>query len=214
MPKGIAFLTMIFFALAFALTGCGESANMPTAVPTTTVTDNGALTGQISQNHAHSSGAITSSVTSTSTISPSPYVSQLNSPVRGLSSQEVDDLLNGRGAAYARTAELNSNPGPSHILDMKVEVGLSAEQIKQIETVRQQMQTDARQVGAEIVRREKQLSADFAARKLDDQSLATQTAELGQLYAQYRAIHLKAHLQITPLLTVEQIARYNVLRGY
>ena len=37
----------------------------------------------------------------------SPYIAQLNSPVRGLSPQEVDDLLNGRGAGYARAAELN-----------------------------------------------------------------------------------------------------------
>ncbi|MCQ3975466.1 MAG: hypothetical protein DPW09_18650 [Anaerolineae bacterium] len=47
----------------------------------------------------------------------SPYVAQLDSSVRGLSSQEVDDLLNGRGAGYARMAELNSYPGPRHVLD-------------------------------------------------------------------------------------------------
>jgi copper chaperone CopZ len=35
---------------------------------------------------------------------------QLNSPVRGVSPQEVDDLQNGRGASYARMAELNSYP--------------------------------------------------------------------------------------------------------
>jgi hypothetical protein len=51
----------------------------------------------------------------------SPYVGQLNSPVRGLSSQEVDDMLNGRGAGYARTAELNNYPGPRHVLDLKHE---------------------------------------------------------------------------------------------
>ena len=36
---------------------------------------------------------------------------RLNSPVRGLSPQEVDDLQNGRGAGYARMAELNSQRG-------------------------------------------------------------------------------------------------------
>jgi hypothetical protein len=48
-------------------------------------------------------------------IVPSPYVPELASPVRGLSAQEVDDLLNGRGAGYARTAELNGYPGPRHM---------------------------------------------------------------------------------------------------
>lgn len=50
------------------------------------------------------------------------YTSQLNSPVRGLSTKEVDDLINGQGAGYARTAELNSYPGHRHILDLKQEM--------------------------------------------------------------------------------------------
>lgn len=37
----------------------------------------------------------------------SPYVEQLDSSVRGLSSEEVDNLLKGKGAGYARMAELN-----------------------------------------------------------------------------------------------------------
>lgn len=144
----------------------------------------------------------------------SPYIAQLNSPVRGLSPQEVDDLLNGRGAGYARTAELNSYPGPRHVLDMQQELHLSAEQMIQIEAVFRQMQVEAQQLGQEIVEREARFSQGFANQTITEAELQAQTGELAQLYGHLRATHLQAHLQITPLLSAQQIARYNTLRGY
>jgi hypothetical protein len=144
----------------------------------------------------------------------SPYVSQLDSPVRGLSPQEVDDLLNGRGAGYARTAELNSYPGPRHVLDMRQELNLSTEQVAQIEATFRQMQTEAQQLGQDIVEREARFSQAFADQTMTEAELQAQTAELAQLYGRLRATHLQAHLQITPRLSAQQIAHYNELRGY
>lgn len=144
----------------------------------------------------------------------SPYLAQLDSSVRGLSSQEVDDLLSGRGAGYARTAELNSYPGPRHALDLKQELNLTTDQTKQIEAVFVQMPTAAKQMSQEILQREAQFSADFTDRTISEDEIKRQTEALGQLYGQLRAVHLQAHLQITPLLSVEQIAQYNALRGY
>jgi hypothetical protein len=146
--------------------------------------------------------------------SHSPYMGQLDSPVRGLSSQEVDDLLNGRGAGYARTAELNNYPGPRHVLDLKQELSLSPDQETQIQTVFEQMQAKAKHIGQEIVQREGRFSAVFAHRTISEAELQAQTRELASLYGQLRAIHLQAHLQITPLLSTEQIVTYNILRGY
>lgn len=144
----------------------------------------------------------------------SPYVAQLESSVRGLSSQEVDDLLNGRGAGYARTAELNSYPGPRHVLDLRQDLHLTTAQTEQIEAVFVQMQTEAKQVGQEILQREAQFSADFANRTISEDDIKAQTETLGQLYGRLRAVHLQAHLQITPLLSPQQISQYNALRGY
>lgn len=45
-------------------------------------------------------------------VTPLPYANQPESPIRGLSPQEVDDLLNGRGAGYARMAELKAIQAP------------------------------------------------------------------------------------------------------
>lgn len=144
----------------------------------------------------------------------SPYISQLSSSVRGLSPQEVDDLLNGRGAGFARTAELNSYPGPRHVLDLQQELDLSADQIRQVEAVFQQMEAQAQQTGREIVERESRFNQGFANKTITEADLQAQTQELAQLYGRLRAIHLQAHLQITPLLSAQQIAEYNELRGY
>jgi hypothetical protein len=145
---------------------------------------------------------------------PAAYAAQLSSPVRGLSAQEVDDLRNGRGAGYARMAELNSYPGPRHVLDLKDQLQLSPHQVEQIQAAYEHMDVEARQVGQEIVTRESDLSAVFARGAITEQELRERTANLGQLYARLRAIHLQAHVQITPLLSAEQIAQYNALRGY
>jgi len=38
--------------------------------------------------------------------------------------------------------------------------------------------------------------------------------ELALLYGELRKTHLQAHLQINPLLSTEQIKKYNQIRGY
>ena len=88
----------------------------------------------------------------------SPYIEQLDSPVRGLSSSEVDNLLNGRGAGYARIAELNGYPGLRHVLDLSSELNLSAQQTEEIEVAFEQMESRAKSLGQTIVNKEQKLS--------------------------------------------------------
>lgn len=144
----------------------------------------------------------------------SPYVTQLTSPVRGLSAEEVDDLVNGRGAGFARTAELNGHPGPRHVLDLGEQLALTAEQRRRAQAVFAAMQAEAKQLGGEIVQREARLSEGFRAGTLSDRAMRAQVDTLGRLYGRLRATHLAAHLELTPVLTAGQIARYDSLRGY
>ncbi|MCL4859749.1 MAG: DUF305 domain-containing protein [Caldilineaceae bacterium] len=146
--------------------------------------------------------------------SPSPYASQVDSPIRGLSAAEIDDLLAGRGMGYARSAELNGYPGPLHLLELKQELNLSGEQVNAISAIFAQMQAQAQQLGEEIVRQEGTLSAAFAAGEISETEMVRQVITLAERYGELRAIHLRAHLLATPLLTEEQISAYNVLRGY
>ncbi len=144
----------------------------------------------------------------------SPYVAQLASPVRGLSVEEVDDLLNGRGAGFARTAELNGYPGPRHVLDHGNQLALTPEQRGRTEVLFASMQAEAKRLGAEIVRREERLSQAFRAGSLSRPAMLAQVDTLGGLYGDLRATHLAAHLELKHVLTAGQIARYDSLRGY
>jgi len=144
----------------------------------------------------------------------SPYIAQLDSPVRGLSAQEVADLLAGRGMGYARVAELNHYPGPRHVLDLQTELNLSAAQRTAITAIFTQMQAQAQQLGQQIVSQEQRLSAAFASTAINETTLEAEVMALANLYGQLRIAHLRAHLQVVPLLNTEQIRVYNALRGY
>ncbi|NEQ43927.1 MAG: hypothetical protein F6K00_10370 [Leptolyngbya sp. SIOISBB] len=144
----------------------------------------------------------------------SPYADQPESPVRGLTAQEVDDLLQGRGAGLARMAELNSYPGPRHVLDLREELALSPAQEQVIQGVFAEMQTQAQTLGKAIVEQEQAVSQVFATAAITPEQLHQQIQEIAQLYGELRAVHLQAHLEITPILSATQIARYDQLRGY
>ncbi len=145
---------------------------------------------------------------------PSPYAGQTESPVRGLTAQEVADLLAGRGAGYARTAELNSYPGPRHVLDLGRRLDLSDAQRERTQQVFDRMQRDAQRLGAAIVALEGELSAAFAGRVIAPGQLDARVDSLGSLYGRLRAVHLQAHLETTALLRADQIQAYDRLRGY
>lgn len=144
----------------------------------------------------------------------SPCVAQLESPVRGLSAQEVSDLLAGAGAGYARTAELNGYPGPRHVLEMRAALELTPAQVRTTEATFAAMQVQATRLGSEIVERERALAARFAGRAIEERELAAAVDTLAGLYGRLRATHLAAHLATAAALTDAQIAQYNALRGY
>lgn len=150
----------------------------------------------------------------TAEMTPAPYTGQESRAIKALSDRETADLLAGHGMGYALAAELNGYPGPLHVLDLADRLGLTAEQRTRVDAAFRAMQSQAKAIGAEIVAGEQKLDSAFAAATIDPTSLAAQTEALGQLYARARAIHLAAHLEMKALLTPQQIATYDQLRGY
>jgi uncharacterized protein (DUF305 family) len=148
------------------------------------------------------------------TSTQSPYIEQLGSAVRGLSQEEVDGLLAGEGMGYARSAELNGYPGPRHVLDLASELQLTTAQQASIQPIFETMNTKAVALGQEIVAAEQDLSAAFEDKSISSTILQTQLSDLANLYTELRQTHLEAHLTVTPLLTEEQLAQYQMLRGY
>jgi Spy/CpxP family protein refolding chaperone len=69
-------------------------------------------------------------------------------------------------------------------------------------------------LGGRIVEAERTLARAFAAGRIDQASLQAQVGAIATLQGERRAVHLAAHLTQRALLTPEQVARYDALRGY
>jgi Spy/CpxP family protein refolding chaperone len=144
----------------------------------------------------------------------SPYVSLLDSPIRGLSPEEIQELETGAGAGFARAAELNGYPGPRHILDLHEQLDLSQDQLNRVQGLYDAMNAEARQLGAEILQLEADLELDFRNQTVDEASLEAQVTELADKYGALRLLHLRMHLAAIEILTPHQLMLYNQLRGY
>jgi len=65
-----------------------------------------------------------------------------------------------------------------------------------------------------IIAAERDLDAAFAARSIDLARLRSRIEAIATLQGELRLVHLETHLAQRALLTPEQIARYDALRGY
>ena len=59
---------------------------------------------------------------------PSPYAGEESRSIKALSAEEIQDYEAGKGMGFAKSAELNGYPGPSHVLALSRDLHLSAEQ--------------------------------------------------------------------------------------
>lgn len=145
---------------------------------------------------------------------PSNYVGQENRDIKALSTEDVQSYMVGKGMGLAKAAELNGYPGPSHVLALGAQLGLTREQHQQTQALFDAMSAKASTVGKAIVEKERELDRRFAHRHIDQATLDRLTDEIGKLQGELRAAHLAAHLDQVKILTVEQTARYIELRGY
>ena len=123
-------------------------------------------------------------------------------------------VLAGKGMGYAKAAELNGYPGPAHVLELRSELGLSAEQLAQTQAIFQRMESSAKSLGAELVQAERALDASFRNREVSPESLARALERIAAIEGKLRNVHLGAHLEQTRVLSPAQAARYARLRGY
>jgi hypothetical protein len=144
----------------------------------------------------------------------SDYVTMTGREIKALSSQQTEDLLQGKGMGLSLPAELNKTPGPVHLLEMRETLGLDQAQTRQLDNIVQTMRADAIALGQSIVQAEKQLDLQFKQGKASAASVDAQTRKIALLTGQLRAVHLKAHLQASALLSAAQIAEYDTARGY
>jgi len=145
---------------------------------------------------------------------PQPYAGMQVRPIKALSDQQIADLKAGRGMGLALAAELNGYPGPSHLLELSDQLGLSADQRATINGLFEAMKADAIPLGENLISQEAALDSLFAHHTVTPETLQSATAAIGETQAKLRDAHLKYHLSTKAILQPQQLQRYAELRGY
>ena len=144
----------------------------------------------------------------------SKYAGEEKREIKSLSETDIEELKNGKGWGLAKAAELNGVPGPVHLLEMKDEIDLSAKQVRAIEDLYKKMKQEAIPLGLELIELERELNNHFANRTITYELLGVLLERVAQVQKKLRYVHLSTHLKTPNILTPEQIALYNKLRGY
>ena len=159
--------------------------------------------------------AILAGLTSTALAqSAQPYSGMQNRPIKALSDQQVADLKAGRGMGLALAAELNGYPGPSHLIELPDQLGLTSIQLSNLKGMFDAMRSETIPIGEELVAQEEELDRLFAENVISEQQLKAATENIGETQARLRNVHLRYHLRTRALLQPSQIRRYAELRGY
>ncbi len=144
----------------------------------------------------------------------SPYAGEELRSIKSLTSQEVESLRSGGGMGFAKLAELNHYPGPKHVLELADDLDLTPSQVSETEALFEEMRTGAIVLGEELLAAEMALDQEFSRGTISAESLESALLSIGRIRAQLRYVHLEAHLHQRRLLTTEQIAKYDKMRGY
>jgi Spy/CpxP family protein refolding chaperone len=142
------------------------------------------------------------------------YAGEERREIKSLSTEEIEQLLQGHGMGLAKAAELNHYPGPRHVLDLGGPLELTPEQRAETQATFARMHDEAVRLGRQIVERERALDAMFAKGEIDAGKLRASTSEIAGLQGSLRAAHLAAHLEMRRILSPQQIKKYDELRGY
>jgi hypothetical protein len=143
-----------------------------------------------------------------------PYAGMEKREIKALSDQQIADLAAGRGMSLALPAELNGYPGPAHVLELSSELALTPDQQARTKEMFETMQRNAMGLGRRVLDRERELDALFSQKTATGDSLLAATAAAARAHGELRALHLRYHIAMRELLTPQQLARYNALRGY
>lgn len=144
----------------------------------------------------------------------SPYADLKGREIKALSAEMIAQYESGEGMGLALAAELNRYPGPRHVLELAHALGLTEDQSRRVEAIRDTMQQEAVELGRRVLELERALDAAFVDRTISEGRLRGFTADIGRLQGELRFAHLRAHLRVVTVLSAEQVERYEVLRGY
>ena len=137
---------------------------------------------------------ILTAMTSTANVAAqtaSPYAGQHQRAIKALSEREISDLVEARGMALAKAAELNSYPGPLHVLELKRELDLTDAQRVATESLYSTMGERARPIGIKIIEAERDLDQAFANGAINPMELRSRVDVISNLQSELRIVHLE-----------------------
>lgn len=161
------------------------------------------LTPAVAQHHGHHAAG-----------HQSPYAGMQNRTIKALSDEQIAGLKAGKGMAMAMPAELNGYPGPLHALQLASELQLSPAQKTRTEQLFADVQAQSQNMGEEVIAAERELDALFRDKKATAETVAAAVHQAAMAQGKLRETHLRYHLAMMDVLTPEQVAQYNQLRGY
>lgn len=144
----------------------------------------------------------------------SKYAGQEQRDIKAFSSADLAELRRGGGWGLAKAAELNGVPGPAHVLELKDAIALSADQVAATEALFERMRASAIEKGERLIELEAELERRFQEGAVTSEKLRELLERIGSALAALRYVHLSAHLEMINIMSTEQIAAYNRLRGY
>lgn len=150
----------------------------------------------------------------TACASHAPYAGEQERAIKALTDAQVEQYLTGAGAGYAKAAELNHHPGPMHLLELADRLGLDEAQRAEAQRMLAAHKAEARTIGAKVVESERNLDLLFRRGNVGAEELERAVRAAATLEGEYRLAHLETHRRLRALLTAQQVARYDELRGY
>jgi len=123
----------------------------------------------------------------------SPYSGQQKRELKAFSPKVVKQLKSGSGMPFygmAKLAELNTYPGPKHILQGKKQLGLAAKQKDRIQQIYYSMDQRAEALGDTLLANEQKIEKAFSSGRITREKLRDLVNRNGALYGKLRFTHL------------------------
>jgi len=98
-------------------------------------------------------------------------------------------------------------------LDLAEQLALTPQQRAKAQQLKDSMK-EAAILGTKLVDAERQLDLLFGRGEASDEIVTPLVQQIGQLQAEIRLVHLRAHLEMRKVLTADQINKYKQERGY
>jgi len=128
-------------------------------------------------------------------------------------SAEFDKVVGeGRGFGLAFAADQNGYPGPLHVLELKDQLKLTADQEAKAQALLHAMFAESKPKSARLLEAEAKLRRLFADRAADDAAVRATVAEVERARSEVRLVHLLTHLKTRDLLTEDQRRIYHEAR--